>query len=121
VLRLAPRRALIVLFTDLVPGVIEEGLLPSLPALTSRHVVLVAALGDPRVARMARLPRTDPAPLREVSEAYTAAAATRSLLARQRAADMLLRRGVEVVDAPPDSFASEVSDAYLALKAAGRL
>lgn len=121
VLRLAPRRALIVLFTDLLPGVLEEGLLPSLPALVSRHVVLVAALGDPRVAQMARLSATDPAPLREVSEAYTAAAATRSLLARQRAADMLLRRGVEVVDAPPDSFASAVSDAYLTLKAAGRL
>lgn len=124
VLRLAPRRALIVLFTDLVPGVIEEGLLPSLSALTSRHVVLVAALGDPRVAQMARmaqLPGTEPEPLRDVAEAYTAAAATRTLLARQRAADMLVRRGVEVVDAPPDRFASNVSDAYLALKAAGRL
>ena len=34
---------------------------------------------------------------------------------------LLRRRGVEVVDAPPESFAPAVADAYLALKAAGRL
>jgi uncharacterized protein (DUF58 family) len=125
ILRLAPRRALVVIFTDLVPAVIEEGLLPALPALTARHVVLVAALGDPRVAEMGRTDRsagTDPLPaIDDVAEAYGAAAATRSLLARARAAEMLRRRGVEVVDAPPHRFASDVSDAYLALKAAGRL
>ena len=125
ILRLAPRRALVVIFTDLVPAVIEEGLLPALPALTARHVVLVTALGDPRVAEMGRTDRsagTDPLPaIDDVAEAYGAAAATRSLLARARAAEMLRRRGVEVVDAPPHRFASDVSDAYLALKAAGRL
>jgi hypothetical protein len=34
---------------------------------------------------------------------------------------LLRRRGAEVVDAPPESFAPAVADAYLALKAAGRL
>ncbi len=35
--------------------------------------------------------------------------------------ELLRRRGVEVVEAPPETFAPAVSDAYLALKAAGRL
>jgi hypothetical protein len=33
----------------------------------------------------------------------------------------LRRRGVLLVDAPADTFASAVADEYLALKAAGRL
>ena len=33
----------------------------------------------------------------------------------------LARRGVEVVDAPPDRLAPDLADRYLALKAAGRL
>ena len=38
VLRMSSRRALVVLFTDLLPAVVEESLLPALPALTERHV-----------------------------------------------------------------------------------
>ena len=52
---------------------------------------------------------------------YDAAAAERALAERRRVTAPLRRRGVEVVDAPPDVFASPVADAYLALKAAGRL
>ena len=33
----------------------------------------------------------------------------------------LRRHGVEVVDAPPEDIAPALADAYLALKAAGRL
>jgi hypothetical protein len=35
--------------------------------------------------------------------------------------DQLGRLGAHVVDAPADMFASKVTDAYLELKAAGRL
>jgi uncharacterized protein (DUF58 family) len=114
VLRVARRRCLVVLFTDLVPAVIEEGLLPSLAPLLRRHTVLLAALSDPRVVALAG-ERGD------VSEVYAAAAAERTLAERRRLAGLLRRRGVEVVDAPPEHFASAVSDAYLALKAAGKL
>jgi len=114
VLRMSTRRALVVLFTDLLPAVVEESLLPALPALTERHVVLLAALGDPRVAEMARERGS-------VRAAYEAAAAERTMQARRRLSTMLRHRGVEIVDAPPDQFASAVADRYLALKAAGRL
>ena len=40
---------------------------------------------------------------------------------RRRTTALLRKRGVEVVDAPPESFAPAVADTYLSLKAAGRL
>jgi uncharacterized protein (DUF58 family) len=52
---------------------------------------------------------------------YGAAAAARAELDRRRVAEVLERRGVEVVDAPPDVLPPQLSDRYLALKAAGRL
>ncbi len=114
VLRVARRRSLVVLFTDLVPAVVEEGLLPSLAPLLRRHTVLLAALADPRVTELS-------ARRGEAADIYAAAAAERALAERRRLAGLLRRRGVDVVDAPPEHFASAVSDAYLALKAAGRL
>jgi len=52
---------------------------------------------------------------------YDAAAAEQARGERRRMTALLRLRGVEVVDAPPASFAPAVSDAYLSLKAAGRL
>ena len=40
---------------------------------------------------------------------------------RQRTAEQLRRHGVTVVDETPDELAPALADAYLALKAAGRL
>jgi len=114
VLRRDRKRALVVLFTSLDPAPIEHGLLPVLGGLTARHTVVVAAVGDPRVAELAGR--------RGDSEAvYQAAAAERALADRRRVTAQLRRRGVTVVDEPADVFASKVADAYLALKAAGRL
>jgi uncharacterized protein (DUF58 family) len=108
------RRALVVLFTELNGAVIEEGLLPAIGTLTARHTVVLAAVTDPLVAQMART-RID------APTAYDAAAAEVDLAERRRLTELLRRRGVDVVDAPPATFAPAVADAYLALKAAGRL
>ncbi|MGW4348732.1 DUF58 domain-containing protein [Streptomyces sp. NPDC004690] len=113
-LRTAPRRSLIVLLTSLDPAPVEEGLLPVLPQLTKRHTVLVASVADPHVAEMAEA-RGD------VDAVYEAAAAARSQTERRRTAEQLRRHGVTVVDATPDDLAPALADAYLALKAAGRL
>jgi uncharacterized protein (DUF58 family) len=114
VLRSAGRRSLVVLFTELVPAVIEEGLLPALPTLAARHTVLVAALRDPRLGELAA-GRTD------VGEVYAAAAAEQTLLRRRHLTELLRRRGAEVVDAPPATYAAAVTDTYLTLKSLGRL
>jgi uncharacterized protein (DUF58 family) len=114
VLRRARRRSLVVLFTSLDTASLEEGLLPHLASLTSRHTVLLAAVADPRVEAMAEG--------RGTAEAvYDAASAEQARGERRRLTSLLRRRGVEVVDAPPEHFAPAVSDAYLSLKAAGRL
>ncbi len=114
VLRLARRRCLVVLFTDLTAATVEDGLLPALGPLLRRHELLVAAVADPRVAELARERGS-------VEAVYGAAAAERALSGRRQLAALLRRRGVEVVDVAPEHFASAVSDRYLALKAAGRL
>lgn len=110
----ARRRALVVLFTTLEPAALGEGLLPVLPRLLARHRVVVASVTDPELARLVTQRGSVP-------DLYTAAAAARTLAARQRVRAALVRHGVRVVEAPPETFAAAVADAYLDLKAAGRL
>ncbi|HLU74456.1 MAG TPA: DUF58 domain-containing protein [Nonomuraea sp.] len=114
ILARAKRRCLVVLLTDLNGAAMEEGLMPVLPQLSSRHLVLVAGVSDPRVAAMAARRGT-------AEEVYDAAAAERARLERRRITARLRRHGVEVVDALPDDIAPALADHYLALKAAGRL
>jgi uncharacterized protein (DUF58 family) len=114
VLYLARRRALVVLFTTLEPGALGEGLMPVLPQLLSRHLVIVASVRDPSLDAMAASRDSAPA-------LYTAAAAEKTIATRGRVRTALRRYGVHVVEAPPETFASAVADAYLDLKAAGRL
>ncbi|MBQ0828929.1 DUF58 domain-containing protein [Streptomyces tagetis] len=113
-LRSAPRRSLVVLLTSLDTAPVEEGLLPVLSRLTRRHTVVLASVADPLVARMAEA-RGDADAL------YEAAAAAQAQEERRRTADQLRRHGVTVVDATPDELAPALADAYLELKAAGRL
>ncbi|MGH4019779.1 MAG: DUF58 domain-containing protein, partial [Pseudonocardiaceae bacterium] len=114
VLTRVSRRSLVVLFTGLDAAAVEEGLLPGLPALSSRHRVMVASVADPQVAAMA-------AARGDSTAVYEAAAAQRAIAQRRHTAAELTRRGVTVVDAAPDALAPAVADAYLALKATGRL
>ncbi|MFJ7059305.1 DUF58 domain-containing protein [Streptomyces griseobrunneus] len=110
----APRGSLIVLLTTLEAAPIEEGLLPLLPQLTRRHTVLLAAVSDPRITEMTKGRGT-------VDAVYDAAAGTQAQAERRSTAEKLQRHGVVVVDATPDRLAPALADAYLALKAAGRL
>jgi uncharacterized protein (DUF58 family) len=113
-LRRLRRRSLIVWFTALEPAAVEEGLLPLLGSVVRRHTVLVAAVTDPRIEAMATS-RADAA------QVYGAAAAEGARSERSRLVATLRRRGVLVVSGTPETFASAVADAYLDLKAAGRL
>ncbi|MEV2197583.1 DUF58 domain-containing protein [Streptomyces phaeochromogenes] len=113
-LRTAPRRSLIVLLTTLDAAPIEEGLLPVLSRLTQRHTVLVASVSDPHIARMA-------AARGNTEAVYEAASAAQAQAERHRTAEQLTRHGVTVVDATPNDLPPALADAYLALKAAGRL
>ena len=114
VLGVARQRCLVVLLTDLNPAAVAEGLLPRIALLTSRYRVLIGAVSDPRVAQMAGA-RGD------AEAVYEAGAAERATAERARITAQLQRRGVDVVDAPPDRLPSALADAYLRLKAAGQL
>ncbi len=114
VLAIERKRALVVLFTTLDPGALGEGLLPVLPMLVSRHTVMVAAVHDPALDVLA-------AARGGAAQLHTAAAAERGLAELSRVRAALIRAGVQVVDAPAETFASAVADKYLDLKAAGRL
>jgi uncharacterized protein (DUF58 family) len=114
VLAHARRRCLVVLLTDLNPAAITESLLPHIPVLAARHLLLVGAVADPRVDELA-------AQRGEARRVYAAAAAERARAERARISAVLQRRGVIVVDAPPERLPPALADAYLDLKAAGRL
>lgn len=107
-------RSLVVLLTSLDSGAVEEGLLPALPGLTERHVVVVASVRDPRLEEMSADRST-------AAATFRAAAAERALLDRAAVADQIRFLGAEVVDAVPSELPPLLADAYIRLKAAGRL
>lgn len=108
------QRALVVLLTSLEPAAVESGLLPVVGPLAHDHTVVLASVADPEVAALRGGRASAP-------EVFDAAAAERTELERAAVTVRLRQRGVEVVDALPDDLAPRLADAYLALKAAGRL
>jgi len=118
VLARVPKRALVVLLTSLDRAPVEEGLLPALPTLTSRHTVVVAAVRDPGAT-----PRRPTASSRaeDAATAYDRAAQAKGAVDRAHVTAQLSRLGVRVVDAEPATLAPRLADAYLDLKAAGKL
>jgi uncharacterized protein (DUF58 family) len=113
VLRRVAKRSLVVLFAALDTAA-DTGLLPAARLLAGRHELVVASASDPALGALAAA-RSD------VTDVYTAAAAELTLARRASVVDQLGKLGAHVVDAPTDVFASKVADAYLELKAAGRL
>ena len=109
------RRAMLVVFTDLVEQAVGETLLPALPLISRNHLVVVAAVQDPDVVRWAVTTPTDGA------GAYRKAAAVQALDERRRTTARLRGLGATVVDAPPGKLAPLLADAYLKVKATGRL
>ncbi|MDR2454527.1 MAG: DUF58 domain-containing protein [Bifidobacteriaceae bacterium] len=108
------QRALVVLATSTDPALVEVGLGPVLETLLRRHVVMLAAVRDPGDAEL-RARRQDSDAL------FDAAAAERRQLAVAAMEQRLRAMGAHVVTGLPDALAPAVADAYLALKAAGRL
>ena len=108
------QRSLVILLTPLEAAAVEEGLLPVVQQLSTRHRVLVASVADPQVALMA-------AGRGDAYAVYGAAAAERAELDRAATTAELRRLGVDVVDAPPELLPPQLADRYLSLKAAGLL
>jgi len=109
------RRALLVLVTELTEEAVTETLVPALPLLLARHLVVVASASDPDLIRW-----SDGVPA-DAHSSYRAAAAVAALQRRAQAAARLRALGATVVDAPPSKLATRLVDAYLEVKASGSL
>ena len=110
------RRSLYVVLTDLVESAVEEAILPALPILSRRHLVVVAAVQDPLLQQWAAGGHHDAA-----SDTFRQAAAVALLQQRRRSSARLAAAGAVVIDAAPGQLASRLVDTYLELKASGRL
>jgi uncharacterized protein (DUF58 family) len=111
----ARKRALVVVFTDLIDPEASERLLSQVAALYPHHLPLVVALSDTTVLGVARgVPQS-------AEEAYEKAVAEQLLTARDRALAVLKSRGALILDVPPDELSVQVVSRYLELKARGRL
>ncbi len=109
------KRALVVVFTDLLDESAARSLLAALPLLARRHAVVVASVRDPDVDRAVRTAPHDR------GDVYRAAVALDLLDGRARVVAELRRAGAEVVDAPPVNLASACVRAYLHLKSRARI
>lgn len=111
---ISAHRSLVVLLTSLDSGAPEEGLIPLVAQLVRQHVVLIGSVRDPLLGRMKEERTT-------ASQVFRASAAERALLDREAVGAQLRQLGAEVVDAEPLELPPLVADAYIRLKAAGRL
>jgi len=106
---------MLVVLTELAEQAVSETLLPALPLIARDHLVVVASVADPEVRGWALATSVEP------GAAYRKAAAVAALADRRRTVARLRGLGAVVVDAPPGRLAPELADAYLRVKATGRL
>lgn len=104
------KRALTVVFTDVIDRTASEALVAQLGSLRPRHLPLAVALRDPSLDRLATArPAT-------VQEAFERAAAEELLQSREAALADMRGRGILVLDVPPAGAAEAVVAQYNLLK-----
>lgn len=104
------RRALSVLFTDVIDRTASEALVSHAGTLRPRHLPLTVTIRDPSLERLAT-----ERPMDE-SAAFERAAAEELLEARDQALAELRGRGILVLDTLPDRAARDVVEQYRRLK-----
>ncbi|HEX4573738.1 MAG TPA: DUF58 domain-containing protein [Gemmatimonadales bacterium] len=109
------KRALTVLFTDVIDRFASDALVANVASLRPRHLPLAVTLGNPELDHVAAL-RPEAA-----HDAFRKAAAEELLRAREEALGYMRRAGVLVLDVPPERAAQAVVAKYLELKRRGRL
>lgn len=109
------RRTLLVILTDLAPGSAGESLLPALPLVLRRHLVVIGAVRDPQVTRWAEQPVLD------AGQTFRRAAAVDAVTERDQLVARLRSTGAMVVDEVPGRIAPALADVYINVKSTGRL
>jgi uncharacterized protein (DUF58 family) len=109
------KRALTVVFTDVIDRFASEALVANLTTLRPRHLPLAVTLRNPEIDGIAA------ARPEAVGDAWRKAAAEELLRAREEALSHMRRAGVLVLDVTPQRAAEAVVERYLDLKRRGRL
>ncbi len=109
------KRALVVVFTDLLDDSASRHLADSVPVLARRHAVLVASVTDPDITAIMTTPPG------RILDVVTMSVALDVISSRERVIGRLRSQGVYVVDAAAESFADACVDGYLALKRRARV
>ena len=110
------KRALVIVFTDLLEEAAARPLVEAVPVLARRHDVVVASVRDPDLDRAVRTPPTERA-----RRAGGVGGASRRSTPGPGWRPQLGRAGAEVLEAPPDALAAACVGAYLRAKARSRL
>lgn len=109
------KRALTVLFTDVIDRFASDALVANVALLRPRHLPLAVTLRNPDLDAVAALrPQTS-------RDAFRKAAAEELLHAREEALGRMRRAGVLVIDVTPERAAQAVVRKYLDLKRRGTL
>jgi len=109
------KRALTVLFTDVIDKLASDALITNVASLRPRHLPLVVTLRNPDLDHAAGQRPTS------VNGAFRKAAAEELLAERDDALFQMRRGGAVVLDVHPRSASRAVVDRYLELKRRGRL
>lgn len=109
--RRQPKRSLVIFFTDMFDPVASAATLSNLALLTPRHLVVCVLMNDEAVAQaLATKPES-------VKDAYAASVAAELLIARQKAAAVLMQRGIMVIDVPAKDLTISLINTYVEIKA----
>ena len=109
------KRALTILFTDVIDRFASDALVANVATLRPRHLPLAVTLRNPELDQVAAVRPATP------RDAYRKAAAEELLHAREEALGHMRRAGVLVIDVTPERAAQAVVAKYLDLKRRGSL
>ncbi len=109
------KRALVIVFTDVIEPVAARPLVDALGPLARKHAVVVAFATDKGLTDRAAHPPASPL------DVYRASAAVAAIEDRRQVSALLRSTGAEVVEAPPGALGAASVAAYLRAKAKARL
>ena len=109
------KRALIILFTDILDKDSAEGIAAYVAQLSKHHLVACVTLTDSGIVELAEQKSTDS------SSVYQKAIAERLLQEKHETLEILRRRGVITIDVPAHQLTMAVVNKYLELKAKSQI
>lgn len=106
-----PKRSLIIIFTDFIDTTSAELMIENIGILARRHLVVFVTIRDPDLEATVDQPPAD------LDGVATLVAANQWVQDRRRVLERLVRLGVTIVDARPNTVTARLVSTYLDIKA----